>query len=113
MKWYDHPSVEGDPISDLRDSLKAKGVDCVLAHTGGGVMCVAVALNERFSILIGADCSETCMWGYDLNDTKDADGYVGGDSFQCEQEALVDDVVAKIKALRAEWPESREREGVA
>jgi hypothetical protein len=112
MKWYDHPTPEGgDPTADLRDALVKKGVTAVLAHTGGGVMCVAVELNPRFNILIGADCvgSDVCMWGYDLNDENDPDGYVGGDSFQCSQEALADEVEAKIKALQEEWPESRDR----
>lgn len=111
-KWYDHPSVKGDPVSDLRDALKGRGVECVLAHTGGGIMCIAVDLNERYSILIGSDCGPSdqldtvCSWGYDLEEA--VTGYVGGASFPTSPAEVVDSIVERIKALQAEYPADRE-----
>jgi len=105
--YYDHES-KGDPISDLRDALKMRGWDVVLAHTGGGCMAVeVVGLRDGLSALVGIDqpIDEAGCGGADLENQADRDDpYVGSAWLEFEAGRSVDTVEAWLRDLRLTEP---------
>jgi hypothetical protein len=116
--YYDHPNVPGNPICEFRDALKARGWEAVVAHTGGGVMSVSVALSEDTSCLIGGDFPEStsgfmqdapsgavercASGGLDVERKPGDDGewYVGSLSFECEPGAFLDAAEDALRSVR-------------
>ncbi len=93
--FYDHSSVAGDPVSELRDGLAARGWSVRLAHTGGGVMSVEVAFLDGRTVLIGPDGNQAGGW--DLTDSSG--NHVDSSSFEFPAGEIVDAADTELHRL--------------